>query len=503
MKQTPILITALLLLLAACSSEKTERIVEQQVQPELEIESVEVVQIEEKEDKPEESEPVVQEASLLGNTVGNLMNGGIAAASGEFVYYSDFQHLFSHKQGEAEPKTIDDGVITQLNAVGDWVYYQKQMDIWKSKSNGEEKQLLFKGDENLGQMLVYDDVIAFRVYSMENHDYTLYVMNTDGEHVTEMANMVDQFTFKDGQLYYVTHHPRHKDWIMKATLSLPEYETERFLDIQYDLLTMQMVDETIYYIQSNQIRSMTLDGYGELNLTPQQQVDVYGYSTPNVAGEYIYFSEYGDYWLYRIPTTGGQPVETGIRVDGYYSIIGNQLYSFTFNEGQYWLGISTLDNVATEQQLYEEQYANTGGVGYAEDFTELFAMYDEIFSGGQSITLGDLLNNYESELYAMDEIFAQEHLVGAAKMFLYSMTFKDQEYFSSLLPDPENDLYPTWNFNYEFDKDDAFMKGFYEFEIRLASERSVDVSRDDGDFRFTLYFEEINGKFYFDYYVQR
>ena len=85
----------------------------------------------------------------IGNTSGNLSNLGIAALSGEWIYYTDYYSMYQHNISKIH---IDGSSHTQLcsdygqyiNVIGDWVYYQNRGDgqeenLYKIRTDGSEK----------------------------------------------------------------------------------------------------------------------------------------------------------------------------------------------------------------------------------------------------------------------------------------------------------------------------------------------------------------------------
>jgi hypothetical protein len=89
----------------------------------------------------------VSEVELVrGNSVGNIVNHGIAAKQGDWIYYcnkNDHFKIYKNKTDGRGREKINDDDAWYINVVGDWIYYFTLDDgekIYKVKIDGSERQ---------------------------------------------------------------------------------------------------------------------------------------------------------------------------------------------------------------------------------------------------------------------------------------------------------------------------------------------------------------------------
>ena len=84
-----------------------------------------------------------------GNSVGNIINWGLAAQQGDWIYYRDSYsdsgdgcRIYKVRTDESECVKLNDDVSEYLNVVGDWIYYVNKDDdnkIYKVRQDGSER----------------------------------------------------------------------------------------------------------------------------------------------------------------------------------------------------------------------------------------------------------------------------------------------------------------------------------------------------------------------------
>jgi len=84
----------------------------------------------------------------IGNTRGNIINEGLAAESGDWIYYKkelpNHELYKVHKNG-TQNELILKGDVYFLNIINDWIYFIQRDDknaIYKVREDGSEKTLI-------------------------------------------------------------------------------------------------------------------------------------------------------------------------------------------------------------------------------------------------------------------------------------------------------------------------------------------------------------------------
>jgi surface glycoprotein (TIGR04207 family) len=135
-----------------------------------------------------------------GNTSGNLINSGIAAIQGEWIFYNNGNELYKiNVDGSGRMKLADDNAF-YINVVGDWVYYNgwdgESNRLYRVRTNGTGRTAL----NNVSSWLV--NVIGDWIYYMDSSDRTVYRMKTDGTGRTKLIDNCEVFVIDGDWIYY-------------------------------------------------------------------------------------------------------------------------------------------------------------------------------------------------------------------------------------------------------------------------------------------------------------
>ena len=63
---------------------------------------------------------------MTGNSLGNIINGGIAAQAENWIYYrsSDGEKIYKIRTDGSGREKINNDSSWEINVVGDWIYYR-------------------------------------------------------------------------------------------------------------------------------------------------------------------------------------------------------------------------------------------------------------------------------------------------------------------------------------------------------------------------------------------
>lgn len=290
-------------------------------------------------------------SGTVGNTAGNLHNGGLFCEDDGLVYFSnpyDNGCLYSMKPDETEVRKLADSSVCQINAAGSYVYfYEKQSEasdnftsifrangIYRLGKNGKgsaclkriptpylslcDNTLFYQSSESkaaftlssididgqnaavvadhaLDPACISDGLIYFGGMGDDHYLYTL----DPADHSVRLVFEGDLYQpiVQDGYVYYMDISSDYRLCRYSLTAQTVEVLTEDRLDF------FNVADDMIYYQKSSAdepaLKRMYLDG-------SQNEIVAYGvYEHINATSEYIYFNAYDTPApMYRTPLHG-------------------------------------------------------------------------------------------------------------------------------------------------------------------------------------------------------
>ena len=213
----------------------------------------------------DDDDPIPTEftAKVIGNTSGNLMNGGQYAEAGGWVYYSSetFDEstltiatgLFKMKSDGSSLVKLADGAYRSINVVGDDLYALTQDGVFTMKIDGAAGRILpgISADP-MGMILVLDETIVFLTQSGE-----IYRNSIDGKNPKELADVnAYGFYYQDGWLYYGINDASY-------TIRKVKMDGSSTTDVSTGGRDFVFADKRIYYrnmMDNANLYSMAMDG---------------------------------------------------------------------------------------------------------------------------------------------------------------------------------------------------------------------------------------------------
>lgn len=273
--------------------------------------------------------------NTIGNSSGNLFDGGEAALQGEWIYYSNDGLYKIKTDGTAKTKISSEGA-THINVIGEWIYYINGNvgSIYKIKIDGTGKTKLFDGNQ-----YYYMNVIDEWIYYAGVPDSGgLYKIKTDGSGKTKISgeyfdpktNVVDDWIY---WIYYDYSYGAgygHFGKLYKIrTDGTGEFKI--FDDLTSDV---NIAGDWIYYTNysdNNKLYKIKTDGTGKIKLTDDSTV-----ASINVAGDWIYYCTQSDsVGLYKIKTDGtGKSRLVGDSVTQ-INVVGDWIYYYNYPWGEF------------------------------------------------------------------------------------------------------------------------------------------------------------------------
>ena len=282
-------------------------------------------------------------SGTVGNTAGNLYNGGYFCEDSEGkVYFSnsyDNGALYIMNADETDVEKLSVNTVKSINVGGDYLYYymsdssastglgfvRRVIGVYRSDKDGDDLKTLSR--DPAGTLLLVDNHLYIQSIP-DSGGIHLLKLSTDGEEETILStDKIYPASVYNGRIYYndnVNSQFLYQwDTYTDSTALVVKYNMWNpiridnyvyFMDIRedyrlcrYDLnedrievLTDDRVDtfnitgEYIYYQKSSDTQPglirMSLDGSEEIMLTEGI------YNNINTTSQYVYFQEFGNEW---------------------------------------------------------------------------------------------------------------------------------------------------------------------------------------------------------------
>ena len=279
-----------------------------------------------------------------GNTPGNLINDGIAAIQGDWIYYTDTHGLYKiNIDGSGEQKLCDDSAqYINVAGGGDKIYYQNLSDsnkLYSIDTDGSDRQKL--SDDEVEYMNVVGDKIYYCDYDSNSSDsvgasgsagtYTgIYVINTDGTGREVLSSDAAVYlNVVGGRIYYGINRGAGV-YSMKTN-----GKDRKKLNSDESVYTkdITVVNGWIYYVDiitdsQWQLCRMRTSGLGKQELSGDQIIYL------NVAGDKIYYMNGSDqYSLYTINADGAGRQKLSGDAASNLAVVGDWIY-YLYNNRQ-------------------------------------------------------------------------------------------------------------------------------------------------------------------------
>lgn len=299
----------------------------------------------------------MNDASIVGNTAGNLNNGGLFCESDGKVYFAnayDNNALYSMNSDETEIEKLNSNSVASINAGGDYLYYYMESGtngkglgfmgrtagIYRSEKNGKRVSCLDRTfavtmqlcgnylyyqdyDNKTGTVLtkikidktdkteVADYVInpascvnGLIYFNGTQDDHELYTLNTANDTITSVwAGDIWNPVFVDGYVYYMDVQNNYRLCRYNMSADVIEVLTNDRVDF------FNIAFGYIYYQKSSKtepaLKRMYTDG-------SNPEVVASGvYENINITSQYVYFNQYGaSVPVYKTSTLGNIYVTT-------------------------------------------------------------------------------------------------------------------------------------------------------------------------------------------------
>lgn len=272
----------------------------------------------------------------VGNTSGNIANGGFVAQQGDWVYYCNpVEKLYKVKEDGTGNTLIpiSDDVPRYLNVVGDWIYYLNVSEL-----TTDFRKIMKVKTDGTGRTIITDDtaecvnvVGEWIFYSNISDSGKLYKIQTDGMNKTLISNDVTwKLSVAGDWIYYINKSEGEKISRVKTD------GTGRTLLSDQAAFNIIVEGDWVYYNypENFNVYKVKTDGTGRILVSDTNA------SRLNAARDWIYY--FANDKLYRVKTDG---MSTTLLSDTIYigaiSIAGDWIYAQDYNADNRFIKMKT------------------------------------------------------------------------------------------------------------------------------------------------------------------
>ena len=239
---------------------------------------------------------VIITSSISKKSNANLANDGHFVFANGWVYYCKDSKIYKMKTDGTNKQIIYNDYATSLNLVNDWLYFVSKNKINKIKTDGTEMTVLTSIN------WVYDCMVVDgnKIYYVDE-SCVLSKANLDGSNITRIGYVTTLFFQVEGDWIYYNPEISPSGLTFGNICRIKTDGTQQSKIIDSSTYDFNVVDGWIYYdnseYQNSGIFKARIDGSGKKKLAEKKEI-----TAINVIGEWIYYFTYYD--LYSDPIQG-------------------------------------------------------------------------------------------------------------------------------------------------------------------------------------------------------
>lgn len=229
--------------------------------------------------------------SSRGNSIGNIMNKGIAASDGSWVYYSNLNEggkLYKESLSSGQNIQLTSDEVSYINVYNGWIYFLSKGDMYRIKNDGSSLTRITSDNAN------YINIVDGYIYYFDSSKGGIWKIRVDSLDYEDPSNI-------------------------KAT----EVKDRYSYPYRYDVFTQIAVDNNYVYFQNLEdglsLYKMRIDGseaYSKINTGEVRNINIYG--------EYLYFTEGGK--IYKIRNNGSDKTLITREQGDYINVVNGWIY---------------------------------------------------------------------------------------------------------------------------------------------------------------------------------
>lgn len=268
-----------------------------------------------------------------GNSLGNIVNGGIAAQQGLWVYYSNVgRGLYRSKLDGSDLEMLCEDSAWFINVIGNWIYYSNASDddrLYKINIDGLERTRL--NDDKTWDINVLEDWIY---YCNESDGFKIYKIKTDGTCRIKLNNESSySLNVENNWIYYSNKSDKGKIYKIRTDGA----NRTKINDNESDFLNVY--NDWIYYSNKGDgfklYRVGTFGGSDEmLNAGMCRNINVYG-------GWVYYVNKSENGKMCRLRTDGGTQETVAVYKGDFLNMVDEFVFFCNKSDGDKLYKIGT------------------------------------------------------------------------------------------------------------------------------------------------------------------
>jgi hypothetical protein len=357
----------------------------------------------------------------MGNSCGNLNNGGIAAKQGDWVYFNPGKAIYKEKSDGSERALIIDADASYINVAGDWIYYSRSDDdsrLFKVRTDGTEETILYEtmsGDEYVDSLHLVGDWIYFLTGLREEQGpVKIHKIKTDGTGETVISrDSALSMNFVEDWIYYGNGSDGWKIYKMKTD------GTAKALVSEESSISMAVYEGWIYYISEHdhRIYKLKLDGTEKVKLSDEGAVAL------NVSDGWIFYSNARDKnRLYKMKVDGTDKIKIHDDTTFYINIVDDWIYYAPLDKDFYYYEYRTGDGamfkIKTDGTDRRVTVSDLENIEDKEVTLSIFAEYADALIGEYGKTYECSSHEYGSYTFKIDSFGIQKELADEENLIM-------------------------------------------------------------------------------------
>lgn len=269
---------------------------------------------------------------LRGNSVGNIMNHGIAAIQDEWIYYvNDFHgnRIYKIKIDGSDRTQVNDESSRYINVIGDWIYYSNPSKVFKIRKDGSERTQITYDIPSPQHISVVGDWIYYRI----NPGSKIHRIRTDGSDLTKLDDLdSDYLNVVDGWIYYLGRSGSFGSYTGYGIYGLRSDGSEQVLISKDHPWHINVVDDWIYYCNwddNHRVYKIHISGIGRTKVNDDNT------SAINVVGNTLYYSIFSNSpnkGIYKMSVDGGNPTKVINDSVWHFCVVGDWIYYYNHDD---------------------------------------------------------------------------------------------------------------------------------------------------------------------------
>ena len=343
--------------LVACAGPVTEASIVTEPDP-----TPETVQAETVPPDPELEYAANPYAHVQGNTSGNISNEGLAAIQGDWIYYvsDDGLKIYARKTDSSGMKKINDDPSSNINVVGDWVYYLDNSSggsggqICAIKTDGSERRVINE-KENIASMIVVGDWIYY--VSFDRSINTIRIDGSGNRSITTAEESVSNMIMDGDWIYYNNWNDEGCIYAIRTDGSERRKVSDEFFYCifiidEWMYWFTQDIDHNDKWVGSSRIGAIKTDGSEACTI-----LETKGFiSSINTDGNWIYYANSDDSGkIFAIKPDGSEMRKVSDDKSDLMSIVGDWIYYLkptrNYDDAPFFRQVYAIKTDGTERHL--------------------------------------------------------------------------------------------------------------------------------------------------------